>query len=372
MFVYLHIPFCASKCIYCDFFVVLEKYGGQAAYVDAVCREIALRWQGRADLSPIQTLYVGGGTPSLLGADDYRRMLDTFRQYADFAPDAELTLEANPQAMRDRPERYREVGFNRLSVGIQSLDNHELKRLSRLHTVEEAEVFVRRMHAAGFDNISIDLMYGIPDQTVESWKKTLARATAMEVAHISMYGLKVEEGTPLERLVSLPKNAYPLPDEEQNVAMYFQALEFLEARGYHRYEFSNLARTGRESRHNVNYWENGPYWAFGASAHGYVDHTRYETVRDLQAYLGNPLSGSSSPCPIHERLENAIIFGLRKRDGIRISAIEAEFGIDFEARYGAIVQRFLSRNLLQKTADRLWMPVSAIPLSNTVLAEFLG
>jgi oxygen-independent coproporphyrinogen-3 oxidase len=376
MYIYLHVPFCVSRCIYCDFYVVLEKHGGQQAYVDAVCRELETRL---AAIDParfpesIRTLYVGGGTPSLLTAGQYRQIFAMLNRYLPFAEDAEITLEANPGTeMRDMPEAYLEVGFNRISVGVQSLNNAELKKLSRIHTAEDAETFVRQLKAAGWRNISLDLMYAVPGQTLESWRETLQRAVALDVQHISMYGLKVEENTPLDTLVSHPVAAlrYPIPDDDANVAMYFEGLQRLKTAGFRRYEFSNLARSGFYSRHNDNYWKNGEYLALGASAHGYWEGRRYENVRDLAQYLHNPLSGESSDCPWQEQLENAIIFGLRRAEGIDVSALERQYDIDFKTRYNAVLEKFESR-FLAWSGERLILREEAIPLSNSILAEFL-
>lgn len=378
MHIYLHVPFCPSRCIYCDFFVVLEKHGGQAAYVDAVCREIERRFEALSvqERWPdgIRTLYVGGGTPSLLCVEDYRRIFETLNRRLPFHPQAEMTLEANPGGQRagmaDDPAAYRELGFNRISVGVQSLNDAELKKLSRLHSAEEAENFIRQLKQAGWQNISIDLMYGLPLQTLDSWRKTLRRAIALNVPHISMYGLKVEEDTPLARLAGLPGGGYAVPDDELSVAMYFEALEWLRAAGFERYEFSNLARPGYASRHNLNYWSQGEWLALGPSAHGYLDGVRTENVRDLIAYLNDPCLDTRHAVSSEEQLENAIIFGLRKAEGINVPALEQTFGIDFRQRYKLILARYAD-DFLEWKGDSLRLRESAIPLSHTVLAEFL-
>ena len=380
MYIYLHVPFCVSHCIYCDFYVVLEKYGGKEAYVDALCREIELRFAG-IDLAEfpqgIQTLYVGGGTPSLLPSTAYRRVFTALNQHLPFAPDAEITLEANPGATRsemaDTPAAYLAVGFNRVSVGVQSFDDAELKKLSRLHSASEAIGFIQRLQATGWDNISIDLMYGIPCQSRESWRETLRQTVALGVQHVSMYGLKVEENTPLEKLTqhAAARGAYPLPEEDDIVEMYHEGLQVLKTAGFIRYEFSNLAQPGRESRHNLNYWNNGDYLALGVAAHGYWQNIRYEGVRDITQYLQNPLSREQVHCPPQERLENAIIFGLRKAAGIHVPSLEAEFGLDFRQRYADILERYTDQ-FLYWAGDYLQLTEAAIPLSNTILAEFMG
>jgi oxygen-independent coproporphyrinogen-3 oxidase len=377
--IYLHVPFCPSRCIYCDFFVVLEKHGGQAAYVDSVCREIARRFEaltpGERRTDGIRTLYAGGGTPSLLRADDYRRIFAALNRWLPFHPDAEITLEANPGGQRagmaDAPAAYRDLGFNRISVGVQSLNDAELKKLSRLHSAGEAEDFIRQLQRTGWENISIDLMYGLPLQTLDSWRETLRRAITLDVPHISMYGLKVEEGTPLERLASLPGGGYAVPEDETGVTMYFEALERLKAAGFERYEFSNLARPGYASRHNLNYWDQGEWLALGPSAHGYRDGVRTENVSDLAAYLEDPCAETRHAVPLAEQLENAIIFGLRKAEGIHIPTLERTFQVDFRQRYGRILTRY-EDDFLEREGDYLRLKESGIPLSHTVLAEFLG
>ncbi|MBY0405505.1 MAG: radical SAM family heme chaperone HemW [Cyanobacteria bacterium] len=279
MYVYCHIPFCVSHCIYCDFYVVLEKYGGKDAYVDALIQEInGQLGNARNPIAPIETLYFGGGTPSLVSAEGYQRIFQALRQHTTFSESAEITLEANPKGfhptndkssyMASPLEDYLACGFNRVSVGIQSFNSEELKRLSRIHSSQQAVDYVKALQSAGFQNISIDLMYGIPAQTLETWKQTLHQAVDLGIQHISMYGLKVEEGTPLEKLAQYPR--YQTPNDERTVEMYVYAVDFLEEAGFLPYEISNLAKPGFASRHNLNYWNNGYFYGFGVSAHGYV------------------------------------------------------------------------------------------------------
>ncbi len=373
MFIYVHVPFCQSRCIYCDFYVVLEKYGGQDAFLKVLLQEAKQRllpMQKNASKIPLNSLYIGGGTPSLLGSSSYKALGSEILKYTELQEGSELTIEANPGAMKEDPEAYLDVGFNRISVGVQSFNDLELRRLSRIHNGEEAFQFIKKLQKAGFDNISIDLMYGLPEQTSESWQRTLDKTLELGISHISMYGLKVEEKTPLERLVTM--GAYPLPDEEAHVAMYFQGLEALKEGGFVQYEFSNLAQPGRESQHNLNYWNNGEYLALGPSAHGYLNESRYETVRDLKAWVENPLAGEFNPCSKEEQLENALIFGLRKMEGVDIADLEARYHIDFQKRYGAILTKYAPENFFKIEEGRLKLSLSAIPVSNTLLAEFMG
>lgn len=376
---YLHVPFCRSHCIYCDFFVVLEKRGGstegQDAFVDAVLREIHGRFHAlQENPESLKTLYIGGGTPSLLPARHYQTIFQAIQTYAPFAPDIEITMEANPgdgasSDLADPPEAYREVGINRISVGVQSLNDTELKKLSRRHSAEEAKRFIQILKAGGFENIAVDLMYGLPGQTPESWQKTLAGAVSLDVPHVSMYGLQVEKNTPLKRLVAM--GAYPLPDETATVAMYFEGLHFLEAHGLVRYEFSNLARPGFESRHNLTYWNNEAYLALGPGAHGYVAGERYENIRNLARYLENPLAATLTACPKNEQLENALIFGLRKREGVDISVLEEHFQFNFSERYGMKLLKYIDAGWVDWANNRLRITEAGIPTSNTILAEFI-
>ena len=361
---------------------MLSKHGGQDTYVDTLCREINLRLKNKPNLPPIETLYIGGGTPSLLSASDYQRVFDTLRQYTRFAPNAEITLEANPLHLKDNPADYLSAGVNRLSIGVQSLNNDELKRLSRAHSAQQAVDFVKHMQQGGFNNISIDLMYGLPGQSLKSWRETLQQVIALDIQHVSMYGLKVENNTPLEHLQHFER--YQIPEDDDTVAMYFKALSMLEEAGYQQYEFSNLALSHNfespegdsiadyRSKHNLNYWQNGEYYAFGASAHGYIDGTRYETVRDLERWLANPLAGEYRPCLPKEQLENALIFGLRLRGGVDITALEKQYAIDFKSRFGSILEKYQPLGLMEVDGHWLKLTKAAIPLSNSILADFIN
>lgn len=396
--IYLHVPFCRSRCIYCDFYVVLEKHGGKDAFVDAVIKEIEGRFTEIRLKSPdklanatIETLYVGGGTPSLLAASEYQRIFEALKQQLPFSETAEITLEANPTeasfekesnqnrihtAMASPVEDYLKLGFNRISVGVQSLIDTELKKLSRVHSAQEAEAFIRHLQSSGWQNISLDLMYGLPLQSLASWQETLERACALNVQHISMYGLKVEEGTPLERLSQIPGDPghYAVPEDDLAVDMYFAGLKRLREAGFERYEISNLGKPGYESRHNLNYWHQGEWLALGPSAHGSMNNEHIHNVRDLSLYLENPLAEDERlPCPRQEQLENTLIFGLRTVEGVHIPCLEKDFGIDFRNKYAHVLKKFEGEYLAWAGTNQDWLviPEKSIPLAHTVLAEFL-
>lgn len=374
MHLYVHIPYCASRCIYCDFTIVLEKYkhqtGGEHAYLEALIKEATERYQTLDNPTPLTTIYFGGGTPSLCSAGFYQQFLDHLRELTNIAPSAEITLEANPNAMIDSPQDYLKAGINRLSIGVQSFQDNELKKLSRIHTSDEAKEFINQCQQAGFKNISIDLMYALPEQTLESWEDTLNQAIKTKVEHISLYGLKVEDGTPLKKLSKLAP--YQLPDEDTNTEMYHLANEVLKPAGYHRYEFSNFSKSTFDSQHNLCYWNNKEFMALGVSAHGYLDNVRYENTCDLSNYIDTPLAGNRHPVSPQEALENAIIFGLRKTEGIDIKQLEDRHDIDFFNTYGHILEKFKHDNVFIQEENTLRLTQSAIPISNHILCEFLS
>lgn len=372
MFIYIHLPFCLSHCIYCDFYVELKGTPDRrAAYLAALKQEITEAFSARDDLAPIQTIYLGGGTPGLFTAEEIGGILTQLGQYAPGIEQAEITLEANPDGLASSFSAYRAVGVNRLSMGVQSFQPHELKRLSRVHSKEDAIAAVSAAKAAGFDNISIDLMYGIPEQTQSSWADTLAQVVALDLPHVSLYGLKVEANTRLERLISQGRMATP-PDEE-TVAMYLMACAQLERVGIHRYEISNFARPGFESKHNLAYWDNQEFWGFGVSAHGYIDGVRYENPRDLEAYLAHPSQRAEAhTVSEHEALENAFIFGLRKRQGVFVPNLEQQYGFDFSHTYLPDLARFIEWGLLTYDAGWLTLTLEGVPVSNDILVTFLG
>jgi oxygen-independent coproporphyrinogen III oxidase len=372
--VYIHVPFCGSRCVYCDFVVSLAKQGGQSAYQQAVLLEIERRWQSLPQpLAPVQTLYVGGGTPSLLPAGFYQQVIATLRRYTTLSPTAELTLEVNPGDWGDgaKPVDYLAVGFNRFSVGVQTVDPTELRKLSRRHSAELARQTVQGLVDAGASNVSVDLMYGIPCQTADSWQTTLDTVLRWPIQHVSFYGLQVEAGTPLERLVEHPA-AYPLPSDEATVALYWQGVRAYQTAGIWPYEFSNAARPGFESQHNRAYWGNRDYWAFGPGAHGYVHPWRYGNTESVTGYFKTPLLAEHHWVSEAEALENALIFGLRQRWGVRMSDLIARFGLALWERFKPAIDQATAKGQLIQTHDRLTLAADWIPLSNEVFSKLMG
>jgi oxygen-independent coproporphyrinogen III oxidase len=375
LYIYIHVPFCASHCIYCDFYVELAKYGGMAAYVDTLLQEATQRIAQSPPPAGTQvtTVYFGGGTPSLLTAAHIDRILQHLNRLVPFSSKIEITLEANPEAWADQPLYYKKVGVNRLSIGAQSLLDPELTKLSRNHRASHVVDCLEDVLNAGFQNVSLDLMYGIPGQTVASWQQTLTRMRELtpQLKHISFYGLHVEEDTPLAQLVKHPQ-FYPMPTDDDTVTMFEQGVEQFKQQGFTLYEFSNLAKPGFESKHNLNYWHNGEYLALGPGAHGYWHGQRYETVRDFTQWLGDPftLAQPAYHPDEQEQWETALMVGLRLREGLSLHELEARYGVDVKATCQPVWDKFADYFWFKD--DRFGLKPAAIPISNTILAEFIA
>lgn len=288
---YIHIPFCKAKCAYCDFYSLAHSEEKMDAYTAALLRhleEVAPRAAGMQ----VDTVYFGGGTPSYLGAARLCRILQTVLRRYDVARDAEITLEANPDSAGDWKElrRLRRAGFNRLSLGVQSTDDALLRRIGRVHTYEQVQQAVKAARQAKFTNLSLDLIYGLPGQTMEDWQRTLADAVALGPEHLSCYGLKLEEGTPLWQ----QRQTLTLPDDDAQADMYLYTVAALGEMGYEQYEISNFAKPGKASRHNLKYWNMEEYAGFGPGAHSDFGGVRYGYVRDIDSYIAGKLVLSES------------------------------------------------------------------------------
>jgi oxygen-independent coproporphyrinogen-3 oxidase len=371
MFVYVHLPFCLSRCIYCDFYVELKATAERRhAYLDALCQEIRFYLSRIPEPSSIKTLYLGGGTPGLFPAEEIQRVITCLTDIAPLVSDAEITMEINPERTASPCADYRAIGVNRLSMGIQSFQANALKRLSRVHSVEQAGRKMAEARSAKFSSISIDLMYGIPEQTQDSWQCTLNDAAALQPDHVSMYGLKVESSTPLAML--LKQGRIAIPDDDMMATCYPAGISFWEERGLKRYEISNLAKPGYESRHNMNYWAMGSFWGFGVSAHGYIQGQLYQNPRNLATYLADPTRRDCMETfTPQQQLENALIFGLRRACGVSLTQLAQQFGVDIMQRYGPLLQPFVAQGLIVQDSDRLQLTDAGILMSNEVLAVFI-
>ena len=378
---YIHVPFCKSRCVYCDFYLELEKYGGISAYLDALIREMTLRFTSPNAVSskPLETLYFGGGTPSLLTAIQVSQIIQHIQSFQAFTQDPELTFELNPDDISNPINAYLEAGITRFSVGIQSLNNEELQKLSRRHRAETAKQCIQVVAESMGDraNISVDLMYGIPTQCFQSWQETVKEACQLPIQHISMYGLQLESNTALEILAKKAPQHYPLPNDEAHVLFYEWAVDYLAEQGFQRYEASNFTKPGFESRHNLAYWRQKNVLAFGPSAHGYVHPTRYSVASDLKKYsLFRNLDEITQIETISdiERFENLLIFGLRlTEEGVKIALLKKACP---SPRLWAFVESLLTEKVkqgqIQKINGGYTLHPAWIPRMNSVLCDFIG
>ena len=283
---YLHIPFCKSKCAYCDFYSLPHSEEKMDAYAAALLRHLE-EVAPRCTAHTVDTVYFGGGTPSYLGEKQLTHLLKAVKKRFHVPSDAEITLEANPDSAGDWKalRTLRKAGFNRISLGVQAADDDLLRRIGRVHTWEQALSAAAAARMAGFDNLSLDLIYGLPGQTLEAWQDTLRSAAALEPQHLSCYGLKVEPGTPLWQ----QRDSADLPDDDTQADMYLWTVDYLQKKGYGQYEISNFAQPGYESRHNLKYWTLGEYAGFGPGAHSDMGGVRFAYERDLDSYIAGEL-----------------------------------------------------------------------------------
>lgn len=373
--VYIHIPFCRHICPYCDFNKVRIKGQPVWAYLEALRKEMA---QALALAPPFQveTVYIGGGTPTALSFDQMRFLLQTINSlFAPFRPFVEFTVEANPGTVDgELLQMMFEEGVNRLSLGVQAFDQDLLTRLGRIHTVEDVYRSIELARAAGFSNLSIDLMFGLPGQSVDQFDETLSRALKLDLPHLSAYSLKIEEGTPFYKLYKANKLA--LPDEDEEADMYERVIDRLREAGYVHYEISNFARPGFESKHNLTYWRNEEYYGFGAGAHGYVKGVRYMNVEGIKEYIRLVEEKGSAQAEAHpvskkEAMEESIILGLRLAEGISGSSFRKRFGVTLEEQYGQVLNHLLEKGLLAKDGDGYRLTKKGLFLGNEVFASFL-
>lgn len=364
---YVHIPFCIRKCNYCDFCSYPGRIGEQLSlYVGTLLKEA--RQYARAEKIRVNTLYFGGGTPSLLAPSEFEKILLGISDVFDISEHCELTLEANPGTFDfEKMSAYRSLGVNRISIGVQSFCKNELKKLGRIHSASEAIEGYNVVRRAGFDNVSIDLMYGIPEQTLATFGKTLDEALALDPDHISAYGLIVEEGTPF----FAERDTLAVPDEDTECAMYYTAAERLAAAGYRHYEISNYAKDGHESKHNLKYWRAEEYIGLGVAAYSYFGGMRYGNARSLDAYLSAP-----SPVECEHLTDGDIAYEyammrLRLSEGISLSDYKKRFGMSFLSERESLIDKFSRHGLISQDGDRLSLTERGFYLSNTILAEIL-
>ena len=369
---YLHIPFCRSKCIYCDFYSLPSAEDRMDRYAAALCRHLKETAPQAAPYT-VDTVYFGGGTPSYLGVKRLKKLLKTVEKHYALSREAEVTMEANPDSLRDwRDVRaLRRAGVNRISLGVQSTDDAELKTIGRVHTFAQVREAVDAVRRGGVKNLSLDLIYGLPDQTMERWQATLAQAADLGPEHLSCYGLKVEEGTPLWRM----RESLVLPDDDLQADMYLWAVDFLARRGYEQYEISNFARPGFASRHNLKYWTLQEYAGFGPGAHSDFGGVRYAFVRDLAAYCAGVESGGSilsesERISDRERHREYLMLGLRTAAGISRRAFESRCRTSFDPIEG-VLEKLAAPGYARKEGDRWRLTPVGFLVSNQIIGQAL-
>ena len=354
---YIHIPFCKSKCKYCSF-ISFNKLDFVEKYIDALIKEIERDYCGEN----LKTLYFGGGTPSLIQPDLLEKVLNLFK----LEDGCEITLELNPDdASATYLKNIKNLGINRLRIGAQTFDDDILKLIGRRHTAKDILNAVYLAKKCDFNNISLDLIYGLPLQTIESLKKDLEVYLALDIQHISTYGLKIEQAS------SWGENPPNIPDDDTQADMYEIINYILEQNNYLRYEISNFSKKDYESKHNLNYWNNAEYYGFGVAAHGYVNKIRYSNTDDLKTYISNPWTKLETYSITKQKnLEEEIFLGFRKTKGLDIANINQKFEIDFENRYNEILNKYA--DYIEKTADGYALNIQGVLISNIILAEFLS
>lgn len=365
---YLHVPFCLKKCAYCDFCSFPgEGDSTMIAYTEELCRRLIAR-SFDCERRGVDTLYFGGGTPTLLPLSCFERILGVIRAHYRLTDDCEITVECNPAtADRDYLTALRHMGVNRLSIGLQSAHDRELRLLGRSHTVADFEAVFGDARAAGFENISADLMYGLPDQTVEDFRESLVYLASLAPEHISAYGLKIEEGTPFHHC----QDKLVLPNDDEEYEMYLLCTRILGEYGYEKYEISNFARPGRESRHNLRYWQGGDYLGFGVAAHSCFGGERFGNSRDLAAFLrGENILCEQTVLSPGERDREFLMLNLRLSRGIGLEEFARRFGKPLHDYYPALTE-LIAAGYLQEKGGYLSFTDQGFFVSNTILSELL-
>ena len=371
--IYVHIPFCRSKCQYCDFYSLTERSDERMdGYLWAVCTHI----KEAGALAPehlVDTIYFGGGTPSYFGAEGLAAILTAIRKSFDVSPNAEVTFEANPDSVSEKLlRRLRSEGFNRVSLGIQCDDDEILKKIGRPHNYAQAKLAVQRIRKAGFRNLSLDQMFGLPGQSLEAWEATLENVLRLSPEHMSCYGLKLEEGTPMYEY----RQYYQFADDDTQAEMYLKAVEILKKHSYRQYEISNFCKKGQLSRHNMKYWTGGEYLGFGPNASSDFAGQRFSIVADLQAYIegirtGGQVLGEVQQIPNRERAGEYLMMRLRIATGVDPREYEQKFLLPF-APLEKKLQQYRMDGYAAKTFDGRWhLTPEGFLISNTIISDLL-
>ena len=357
--VYIHIPFCKQKCGYCSF-VSFPKLEMKNKYLAALRQEILYYYKQEK----LNTLYFGGGTPSLLTTTEIKEIIKMFQ----IDEKTEITVEINPETVDyNYLCALKNIGVNRISIGCQTFDDKILETIGRIHNSNQVKLMVKQAFDAGFKNISLDLIYGLPNQTVDGFESDLTQAINLGVHHISLYGLKIEEGCAFYN--NTPDN---LPDEDSQADMYLKAIEITKKHGFEHYEISNFAKKNYYSKHNLNYWNNNSYYGFGVAAHGYIDGVRYANTSNINDFIKNSLTNREEKLLTdNEKQEEEIFLGFRKISGIDTKLFNEKYKINFDKKYKTTLKKYLASGHIIKTQNGYKLSTEGIMVSNYILADFL-
>jgi oxygen-independent coproporphyrinogen-3 oxidase len=369
---YVHIPFCSAICNYCNFNRGLFDVDLKQRYLAALEREI----RGKADTTPADTIFFGGGTPSLLEPSEVEGVIDACRDSFELALRAEITLEANPETVtRDRLKGFRDAGVNRVSFGVQSFRDEELHRLSRLHSARRAEEAFEMAREAGFDNVSLDLMMWLPQQTVAQWFSSVDALIALGPEHASLYLLEIYPNAPLKD--TMARSHWSVAPDDDAAEMYLGAMSRLDDAGYVQYEISNVSKAGRQSRHNLKYWSDGEWLGFGCGAHSTRKGVREKNIASTEDYVKAVNAGMAAETErrvlsVQEQLEEAVFMGLRLAEGVRLDGVRSRYGVDLWECYGEDLSPFVDQRLVIYDGDALRLTRSGMLLANEVMSVFIG
>ncbi len=366
---YVHIPFCTQICYYCDFSKVFIKNQPVDSYLEHLLEEFQ-----SYDIQKLRTLYIGGGTPTALSAPQLEMLLKGLTKNLDLSVLEELTIEANPGDLdADKIAVLKNSAVNRVSLGVQTFDDKMLKKIGRSHLEKDIYENIDRLKLAGFDNISIDLIYALPGQTMEQVKENVAKAIGLDIPHMSLYSLILENHTVF--MNRMRRGKLPLPKEELEAEMFEYIIAELERAGFEHYEISNFSKSGLESRHNLMYWDNAEYYGIGAGASGYVNGVRYKNHGPIRHYLSAVEEGNARITEEHlsqkEQMEEEMFLGLRKKSGVSMARFEEKFGRSFDGLYGKIVKDLVQQGLMQIEGDRVRMTKRGLFLGDTVAERFI-
>ena len=373
MELYLHIPFCVKKCAYCDFLSFPSGQEIQRQYAKRLMEDIDCMGKEYGDI-PVDTIFIGGGTPSVPESRLIVDLMEHVNRAFQISDGAEISMEANPGTVtREKLKEYRRAGINRISFGLQSANDRELKLLGRIHTWAEFLESFALARECGFTNLNIDLMSALPGQTCESWKDTLKRVTDLEPEHISAYSLIIEEGTPFGEKYGSEEGRKLLPDEDSEREMYHETKRFLRECRYERYEISNYAKPGRECRHNIGYWTGVPYLGLGLGASSYMNGSRFAVSSDMQQYLEEkPGTFTDVEKLTKKDMEEEFFYvGLRMTAGVSLSEFERRFGMSAEEVYPGLMETFVEEKAAEFRGDRFVLTDYGLDVSNYIMAQFL-